>query len=529
MADFTTFKQRVLAEGRIDFDHQQGYQCVDLDRQWWYENGITNTGGNPTAISYWTNPPASLVAACDRIESSDAQAGDAVILRTNGTSPGDFSGDGHIGVATGAVSNTQIEILEQHGQGGTADGLGGNAIRTRYVDRSRVAGLYRIKQASPAPLTPPSADVPAGKYVVLPASVSSWTAYRVGSALRKGTSDVVGTLDPAEYGGLKYQIVQWVADKAVIINTQSFGQVVIWVKDTDAQFVDEDIPQAAPTPAAPVAPDWKSIYKFERLPQEMSVATNKDTNLWNLQFQGGYANAQAVAPLAADTAFTAVGKATKQDFDEHPVYYMSNESFGNADTTGEPAYWQGVNTVDLKPAAPAPAPEVVPAAIPEVSPAGTTPVDGESIPVKVIPATPKDWHDSFDTSVAGDYMAKAPVVPHDLEGVAGDGSPLEATKIVHVAGKFTGPDGLEYYRTVKSTYGFTDAAGVTHAPNWRGIPLISLEEDGDIPGYQDVLIDDFQDLLNRLPFKKKAVKVAATITEDADMWYHRLKPKKGVK
>lgn len=503
MANYPEFQSRMIAQGRVDFDHQQGFQCVDLDREWWYENGVINTGGNPTAISYWTNPPASLLAACDRLETSAAEAGDTVILRTNGAAPGDFSGDGHIGVATGGLSDTQVEILEQHGAGGGNDGLGGNAIRTRWVPRSRVAGIYRFKThvaTAITPTVPPAASVPSGKYVYLPASVASWTAYHVGSSLRKGTSDVAGTLAPAEFGGLRYEILGWISDKAVVINTDSFGQVAIWVKGTDAQFQDE-----APAPP-PV--DWKSVYKFERFDNPLNVATNKNTNVWNLQFQGGFANATAIAPLEADHAFIAVGKATKQDFDEHPVYYLSNESFGSADTTGEPAFWQGVNSVDLKPAPSAPTSEVatpvsVPAEVPATSVTEASPPvedTAEKIEVKVNPSpNPESWKTSFKTNEAGDYTALVSVTVHDLDGKLPDLElPEKAT--VKIAGKFI-KDGKEYWRTEKSA-SRVDSKLVPKEEDWRGIPVTTedggpvLEEDLSFLGYIDSKLDSFEESLH---------------------------------
>lgn len=71
--------------------------------------------------------------------------------------------------------------------------------------------------------------------VYLPAHVQTWAAYRVGSGLRKGTSDQVGTLLPSKFGGLTYAILEK-KDNSVVINTEAFGKVEIWTKDTDAVF-----------------------------------------------------------------------------------------------------------------------------------------------------------------------------------------------------------------------------------------------------------------------------------------------------
>lgn len=78
-----------------------------------------------------------------------------------------------------------------------------------------------------------TATKPQANTVTLPAHVATWAAYSVGSAYRKGTSDQVGTLLPSAFGGLTYPIVQNLGN-VVVIDTQSFGRVAIWVKDTDA-------------------------------------------------------------------------------------------------------------------------------------------------------------------------------------------------------------------------------------------------------------------------------------------------------
>lgn len=533
MADFTAFKDNMLTLGRIDFDHIEGFQCVDLPREWWYENGITNTGGNPTAISYWTNPPQSIQEACDRIESSDAQAGDVVVLRTNGTAPGDFSGDGHIGNATGNINDTHLEILEQHGQGGTPDGLGGNAIRTRWISRPRVAGLYRIKSAVATPPALAAQLLSGSKYVFLPPSVSAWTAYRVGSGLRKGTSDVVGTLAPAEFGGLRYEIQGWISDKAVIITTETYGQVAIWVKDTDAQFQDDapvpvptPVVEAPPVPMAPPAPVVPT-YTFEKLPNPLNVQLNKDGSLWDLQKD------TAAFALPSGKGFEAYGKATRQDGDGHPVYFMSKESFGDADTTGTPTYWQGVNTVDLGPApVDVPATPVTPGEV--ITPAPVieaTPVDnGEKIPVTINHPNPDAWKTSFKTNESGEYKALISVTVRDLDGKVAD-LQLPKGAVVKIAGKFTGPDNVEYWRSEKSAVRVDPKTLQPKDEDWRGIPVTDengnevLEEDFSLAGYIDDGITSFENIMHRdgKNIRRSLLKASATAHADASWLAGRLK------
>lgn len=71
--------------------------------------------------------------------------------------------------------------------------------------------------------------------VHLPKTASTWAAYRLGSACRKGTPDQVGTLLPAYFGGLTYPILGWENNgAAVVIQTQAFGKVKVWVRGTEA-------------------------------------------------------------------------------------------------------------------------------------------------------------------------------------------------------------------------------------------------------------------------------------------------------
>jgi hypothetical protein len=83
------------------------------------------------------------------------------------------------------------------------------------------------------PSTPPILTPVQSQTVTLPASVQTWAAYRVGSAYRKGTSDQVGTLLPSKFGGLTYRVIDN-RGNVVVVDTQSFGRVAIWVQGTSA-------------------------------------------------------------------------------------------------------------------------------------------------------------------------------------------------------------------------------------------------------------------------------------------------------
>jgi len=365
----------------------------------------------------------------------------------------------------------------------------------------------------PSPVNNAPAYVGKPGIVVLPASVTTWRLYRPGSGLRPNTSDEMAKLAPAKFGGLEYPIEAWVGDYAVLINTQMFGRGVIWVKGTSAQFKDAPAPQ----PAAPA----KAVYKYERLATPIAVRVKPNCNLWNLDYTGGYANAKSLSALSTDpanpTEFIAVGKAIRQDMPDHPTYFMSNESFGDADTTGVPKFNQGVNTVDLGPV-PAPTPPPVDPPLPTATHAP----DGDVIAVKVLPPNPEAWKASYKINGAGDYIAQASLVIKDLDGKAPD-IQLVKGQTVHVAGGFTGPDGIRYWRTVNSANGYTDKDGVKHLPNWRGIPLDSLEEDDSIFTFQDDVIDDFKERVGQISARRKAVIAAARVHGNASWLASRLK------
>jgi hypothetical protein len=271
--DFNQFKNKWLGHV-IDYDHVFKYQCVDLILQYIYECYGVNGGVWGNAIDYWVKTGnngfnQNLLNKFDKIPTNEAHQGDIVVL--NGL-PG--NPDGHIGIATGNIDSISVEILEQNGATGSGDGQGGNAIRVRHIGRDRIAGLLRPKVPVSTPAQTPV--VPSGDHVFLPASISSWAIYTVGSQLRKGTADQVGTLSPARFGGLTYKIQSWIGNYAVVINTQDFGQVALWVKDTVAQFTSS-------APAAPAPPVVVHPYTIESI-AEKSVKINKNTHKWGLNY-----------------------------------------------------------------------------------------------------------------------------------------------------------------------------------------------------------------------------------------------------
>ncbi|UOF78661.1 endolysin [Caudoviricetes sp.] len=220
---YTTFKNNWLNK-KVDYDHVYAHQCVDLILQYVKEEFGLASGVWGNAIDYWRRPTATLLTKFDLVSSTDCKQGDIVVL--NGLTGNPY---GHIGICD-SQDATSVAILEQNGSTGNGSGVGGDAVRTRAVPKTRIAGLLRPK-AAPAP---PSVGAPARSTVFLPASARSWNLYHVGSYLRPRTPDVKAVLAPSAFGGLTYKIISWVGDYAVVIETQMFGRGVVWLRGTDA-------------------------------------------------------------------------------------------------------------------------------------------------------------------------------------------------------------------------------------------------------------------------------------------------------
>lgn len=312
-------------------------------------------------------------------------------------------------------------------------------------------------RTAPVPTAPAPAPAPEGKRLFLPSAAGTWRVYNLGGPYSVGHE--VGKLAPGNFPpGLTYEVLGNVLPNFVKIHTESYGDVAIYTgPDTIAQFVDEapappapePAPAPAPTPPAPSLPPLPSNTTYTKLPSPLELVLNKDANAWKLDFADD-AHATAAGQLSQGTHFTAFGKAQRTDGDK-PCYFMLEQDFGNADTTGVPNSNVGVNTVDLSPA-PAPTPPATPEA-----PAAPQNASEE---VKV-PVTIGSWKNTFKEAY-GVYRANKDLVVTDLDGKMPDqklGHDLKVT----VAGTFT-KGGVEYYRTIKSQ----------NAGHWYGIPKNSL-------------------------------------------------------
>ena len=143
---YADFAKKWLGK-RVDADGAFAYQCVDLIRQYIHEkHGAPKTGAWGNAIDYWTRTNSNVLKYFTRVSGHNAKVGDIVVLHGLPGNP-----YGHIGIATGRSNATQVEILEQNGSTGKGGGTGGDAIRTRFISRSRVAGLLRPKTATAPP------------------------------------------------------------------------------------------------------------------------------------------------------------------------------------------------------------------------------------------------------------------------------------------------------------------------------------------------------------------------------------------
>jgi hypothetical protein len=266
------------------------------------------------------------------------------------------------------------------------------------------------------------------------------------------------------------------------------------------------VPPATVTPAtvASATPVEKQPQKgaanpYVRFASPMNLVANKQpTNVYDTsRTTWDELNSAVVKRLNQNDPFVAVGKYT------HPlgsVYFMTDYSFGQADTTGASAHPYGINTVDLSPA-PTPQPVSTPAETTVATPA----TDGTvNVPVTVVPSDPnKKWQDTFVTYGNGDYIATQSAVVKDMLGINPD-LQLIRGQTVKIAGEFI-KDGITYYRTQHNV----------DTGKWYGIPVKAngydtLTEDDNI---FDEFIRQEQEVIAKevAGAKDMAIKVVASI------------------
>jgi len=160
MITFDNFKNEWLNRRIIDpilIGHgetaETAYQCVSLIKQYMLEVKGLRVDYPGNAIDFWRHTVKAIEDDFPRVFDGTIAPGDMAVFKTNGYTgtPDTDPGYGHIGIATGAINGGQMQILEQNGQTGGGTGTGGDAIRLRWIDRGRLAGLLRPKADTPPP------------------------------------------------------------------------------------------------------------------------------------------------------------------------------------------------------------------------------------------------------------------------------------------------------------------------------------------------------------------------------------------
>lgn len=203
-----------IAQRRVDYDGFANYQCVDLikdclDRVYGIKPG---SWGN--AIDYWYHTNPAIFAKFRVVTGTLAKAGDIVVFETNRTPIIKGKQPGHIALATGNQTATAVEVLEQNGSTGGGSGTGGDAIRTRYISKSRIAGILRPLTSVPGPS---QAMPPIGSVIKL-APGTKRTTFRAGSTVGAGV--IYARDDSYSYEVRGYDPV---FKNRILINSKSAG------------------------------------------------------------------------------------------------------------------------------------------------------------------------------------------------------------------------------------------------------------------------------------------------------------------
>lgn len=199
---YQIFKKNWLGK-RTNIDGINGYQCVDLVKQYLTDEYSIPSGAWGNAKDYWLSTPAAILAKFSK--SSTPQVGGLAVFKGINGNP-----YGHIGIVDSVPANqAAVTVLEQNGSTGTGNGLGGNAIRTRAITTTRVYGYLNPK--APA----------SGQPMPVKGSRVRITINR--TAFEPGTDKVKGTLKPG--GGYDY-LVYDVRGYRVLLYSASAGGMV---------------------------------------------------------------------------------------------------------------------------------------------------------------------------------------------------------------------------------------------------------------------------------------------------------------
>ncbi len=229
------------------------YQCVSLVKQYMVETKNLRVDWPGNAIQFWTQTKQEILSAFHQVSNSETQKGDIVVLWGLNGNP-----YGHIGIATGGLSGTTVEILEQNGQLGSGTGTGGDAIRTRWVARSRVAGLLRPNVVSAPALNPIRQYTSDGSHeMVTNKQPTNWwnlnettmdiNSFRAAAVLNIGTPFTIGGF-AHHINGHTYAMTLEDYNRAINGNLSTNNGVNI--RDLDPKPIPVYVPPAPP--AAPV-------------------------------------------------------------------------------------------------------------------------------------------------------------------------------------------------------------------------------------------------------------------------------------
>jgi hypothetical protein len=243
METYQTFKNEWNGR-RVDYDHVDGYQCVDLILAFMHQCGGVGSGISGNAIDYANKPSPAFVNATVKVTDGSKQAGDIIVLGVTSSNP-----FGHI-----TLRDTNLdEMLEQNGFDGNGSGLGRDAIGVyRAIPYDRVVAVYRLKNFIAAPA--PAASVPEGSYTVIKAIPGYGDANNAANHINP-----VDTVAPGNYHIFNQ------ADGMVNI-TSNPNAPGSWINPSDntAPVVTPPppppvvAPPVAPLPAAPLRPSGNS-------------------------------------------------------------------------------------------------------------------------------------------------------------------------------------------------------------------------------------------------------------------------------
>lgn len=105
----------------------------------------------------------------------------------------------------------------------------------RILDEGRWGNFIAAIQAelspkpAPIPQSAPELPKPKKRYIKLPASAATWTVYKLNRPpVKANSANHAGTLKPAKFGGLEYEILHDRGNWVFEIQTANFGRVQIY-------------------------------------------------------------------------------------------------------------------------------------------------------------------------------------------------------------------------------------------------------------------------------------------------------------